>query len=340
MADLAALWLSGKPHLLLLSGISGSGKTYRAMQWQGELSKERVRVNYDDLRLALYGPDWKFNLPEEKAMKHKADEIAIAALDAGKSVVVDNTNLTPRARAHWEAIAQQNGAKVLYEEVDTPIEVCKKRDEKREGNARVGWAVIDRQALFNGFVDWEDRNVYTRNFIVVDMDGTLADCEWRRKFLKPKLHHKMDCTWYHSHKDEPQPPKCPQCLMKARKDWASFFRGCGEDPPNTPVVRLTKLLSREFDVIIVSGRPLDQCGKATEEWLRKYLTFIDGPRVHPIHLFMRNSGDNRSDVDVKQEILDLLPKERIAYVLDDRDQVVEMWRKNGLCCLQVAEGKF
>ena len=27
-------------------------------------------------------------------------------------------------------------------------------------------------------------------------------------------------------------------------------------------------------------------------------------------------------------------------VLDDRNQVVKMWRENGLTCLQVAEGDF
>ena len=52
---------------------------------------------------------------------------------------------------------------------------------------------------------------------------------------------------------------------------------------------------------------------------------------------MRNSGDRRPDVEVKQEILDYLPKDRIRYVLDDRDQVVDMRRKNGLTCLQVAD---
>jgi hypothetical protein len=30
----------------------------------------------------------------------------------------------------------------------------------------------------------------------------------------------------------------------------------------------------------------------------------------------------------------------IEYVLDDRNQVVDMWRSIGLICLQVAEGDF
>jgi hypothetical protein len=30
----------------------------------------------------------------------------------------------------------------------------------------------------------------------------------------------------------------------------------------------------------------------------------------------------------------------VQFVLDDRDQVVEMWRAMGLTCLQVAPGNF
>ena len=86
----------------------------------------------------------------------------------------------------------------------------------------------------------------------------------------------------------------------------------------------------------MSGRPIDKAGKATEDWLRTHLN----PEMPIKHLFMRNSGDFRKDYVIKQEILDLLPKDRIRYVLDDRDQVVEMWRKNGLTCLQVADGRF
>ena len=33
-------------------------------------------------------------------------------------------------------------------------------------------------------------------------------------------------------------------------------------------------------------------------------------------------------------------KYQVDYVLDDRNQVVEMWRSLGLTCLQVADGDF
>jgi len=55
---------------------------------------------------------------------------------------------------------------------------------------------------------------------------------------------------------------------------------------------------------------------------------------------MRQAGDYKPDYEHKKELLDLLPKDRIAFILDDRDQVVNMWRENGLTCLQVDAGAF
>jgi hypothetical protein len=59
---------------------------------------------------------------------------------------------------------------------------------------------------------------------------------------------------------------------------------------------------------------------------------------------MRKAGDYRPDVEVKQEWLDEWlkhhTKEEIGGVFEDRKQVVDMWRKNGITCYQVAEGDY
>jgi len=59
-------------------------------------------------------------------------------------------------------------------------------------------------------------------------------------------------------------------------------------------------------------------------------------------LFMRPDGDFRADNIVKQEIYDthIKGKHDVLFVMDDRQQVVDMWRRNGLTCFQVAEGNF
>jgi len=59
-------------------------------------------------------------------------------------------------------------------------------------------------------------------------------------------------------------------------------------------------------------------------------------------LHMRNPGDQRKDSVVKREMFDEFIKDKynVLFVVDDRDQVVEMWRSMGLTCLQVNYGDF
>ena len=49
------------------------------------------------------------------------------------------------------------------------------------------------------------------------------------------------------------------------------------------------------------------------------------------------------DEKLKQHWLDDVfgeAKDQIVAVFDDRDKVVDMWRKNNLTCMQVAPGNF
>jgi hypothetical protein len=57
---------------------------------------------------------------------------------------------------------------------------------------------------------------------------------------------------------------------------------------------------------------------------------------------MRETGDRRKDSIIKKEIFDRHIRDvyNIEFVLDDRNQVVELWRSLGLTCLQVADGDF
>jgi len=112
-------------------------------------------------------------------------------------------------------------------------------------------------------------------------------------------------------------------------DWSRV----SEDIPNENVVRLTIELSQTSKIIYVSGRS-EVCRAATVAWLKA--------RCPVGALFMRCSGDNRQDAQIKEEMY-LREIERhwnIWLVLDDRDQTVLMWRKLGLTCLQVAPGNF
>lgn len=90
----------------------------------------------------------------------------------------------------------------------------------------------------------------------------------------------------------------------------------------------------DHEIILVSGRD-EVCRRETVDWLKDN-------RVPFNYLFMRKEKDNRKDNMVKQEIFDNDIKDSftISFVLDDRNQVVNMWRSNGLKCLQVENGAF
>jgi len=57
---------------------------------------------------------------------------------------------------------------------------------------------------------------------------------------------------------------------------------------------------------------------------------------------MREAQDTRKDSIVKQELYQkyVQDKYNVSFILDDRQQVVDMWRSFGLTVFQVAEGDF
>ena|SRR5690242_14782162 len=142
-----------------------------------------------------------------------------------------------------------------------------------------------------------------RNVVLVDMDGTLADVSHR-------LH------W----------------VRAGKKNWKKFFREMHKDPPNPVVLDWVRNLVPEYQIVIVSGRPADY-RDMTVDWLNRY-------GVPFSEIYMRPSGDRRPDHIVKRELLEEIGEERVAFVIDDRNSVCDMWRGQGLTCYQIAEGNY
>jgi len=135
--------------------------------------------------------------------------------------------------------------------------------------------------------------------IIFDLDGTLADATHRLHHIKAK------------------PP-----------NWDAFFAECDSDPVIEPIRELAQSLSAQgYKIILVSGRSA-KVREQTETWLFQY-----GVPYQDLH--MRAEGDYRQDFIVKSEILDAILAEgnEIAFVVDDRPNVVAMWRERGLTCL-------
>ena len=144
----------------------------------------------------------------------------------------------------------------------------------------------------------------TEEIVIFDIDGTLAD-------VSERVHH----------------------INKKPKNWDAFFQGIPQDKAIQSMVRLCNILyASGITIILCSGRS-EQYRPETVEWMAQ-----EGVNYH--ELVLRRNNDRRSDVIVKREMLAGMDRSRILFVVEDRSGVVEMWRSEGLVCLQCAPGEF
>jgi predicted kinase len=72
--------------------------------------------------------------------KHKGRrqaQLIEAALSAGRSVVVDNTNPTPEERAELIRLGRTYGAEIIGYYFESPVKESLERNKQREGKARI-----------------------------------------------------------------------------------------------------------------------------------------------------------------------------------------------------------
>jgi hypothetical protein len=149
----------------------------------------------------------------------------------------------------------------------------------------------------------------TKDTVIFDIDGTLAIIDHRRHFVEGKGSKATD------------------------EDWRNFYAACVDDEPNWPVILMNQLLfDNGYRVIIFSGRS-KEVERETLDWLKRF-----DVRYHKI--FMREEKDFLPDEKLKKKWLAKVQKNRVLVVFDDRQKVVDMWRRAGLTCFQVAPGGF
>lgn len=144
-----------------------------------------------------------------------------------------------------------------------------------------------------------------KDTVVVDLDGTLCDGRARYHLVKGK-----------------------------HRDYEAFHKRLREDPPNPWCVSLIRALvngGHGLQVVLVSARPKS----ATEDtiaWLAEHL----GYEFFNALFLLRADGDSTPDQELKRAWLHAYGKERVLFTVDDRQKVVDMWREEGITCLQCA----
>ncbi len=283
--------------MYIMQGLPASGKSTRAQEIVTRTGNT-VRINRDLIRKMLHFDKWTGR--NEGHTKDASRKVADWFLSQNINVIIDDTNLNAGTLQSWKDLAKIHGASVEIVRMETSIEECIRRNTDRGGG--VGEHVIIGMALQNGLYPAPARGI-----VIVDIDGTLADCSHRQ-------HH----------------------VQGEKKDWKAFFAGMSEDMPRIDVIEtVIGYFNEGHEIFIVSGRP-DDYRTETSRWLH-YRVFHD--KLYKA-LIMRRAHDSRPDDIVKQEIYDTYFKGKypVHMVIDDRPSVIRMWRSNGLPVTDVGNG--
>ena len=283
----------------ILRGLPGSGKSTFAKKLVADNPNVYKRINRDDLRMMF--DNGHFTKGNEKFVKQVRDVLIIKALEEGKHVIVDDTNLSKTNETRIkQLVLEHNKAKndtvqVELIEIETSLADCIARDALREkpvGERRIR----DLHRQFYATAPTAQDETLPKA-IICDLDGTLALMNGRNPFDAAK---------------------------------------CEEDLLNTPVANVLKnYRALGYKIILFSGRK-DEHKTQTINWLAQHDIAFD-------MLEMRQTEDNRKDSIVKRELFDAHIRGQyfVEFVLDDRNQVVDLWRNDlGLSCFQVGYGDF
>ena len=161
--------------------------------------------------------------------------------------------------------------------------------------------------------------------VIFDIDGTLSNLTHRKHYVTGE-----------------------------KRDYAAFFDAMYDDLPNYDICMLAEIVATykllqnneidtgafgpPFAIFICTGRP-DFHREQTEKWLKENV-----PNLYQASeaILMRKAGDYTADDIIKKQMLDGIRGQGFEpkLVVDDRQRVVDMWRREGVTCLQCDPGDW
>jgi predicted kinase len=309
--------------ILILTGISGSGKSTYARQFVLD-NPGWLRINRDDLRKSIIPGTLNEYWQQDKNYINRIETLVndlqrsaiVEALQRGWNLLIDNTHLKQKYINDLLKVFDDFEVEIHFKLIEIPIEEAIERDKNRQDvvsekviREQFGkLQILKKNFDFNKIIHNTpksppvlEQDATLPKCVLVDIDGTVATRANRSPF-----------------------------------DW----KRVGEDLPKMNVINLVKSLkNHDYKIIFFSGRD-NICHPESSAWLSQYFGWDEGK---DFLLFMRPENDNRKDSIIKKELFDLHIRDKyfVEMVVDDRDQVVAMWRKElGLTCLQVDYGNF
>lgn len=285
-------------------GLIASGKTSWAKQFVKE-NKNTYRVSRDDLRFTT--TDYDYTPENEKIVdrlyRAQIEELITTTI---KDIICDEMNLDKNRREEFKKWIQSlTTEKLEFIEKEFPITESQaiERDSKRE--RPVGKNVIKR--------------VYDK-----------YEIELRDMLERHKPKQIID----------PNLPWCILCDVDGTLS-NSYKRKIYDDAKATDDIViepvrdiLIKYKETDIDIIIFSGRQTS-CMEITCDWL-------DKNNIPYNNIWMRATGDSRSDDIVKKELYETYIKGKwnIKMIIDDRPKVLKMWQDLGLFTINVNQDVY
>ena len=300
--------------LLILVGAPGSGKSTFARYFL-RTEDNWIRVNRDDFRLMQFGDSLMIPFYEERISK-MVEASVLTLLKSDTNVIIDATNTSLRTIQDMIHTYTEY-ADISFKVFDLPVDELVKRCDKRyeETGKFISKSVVERN--------------------VANLKHTLE------KFDFAPIPRKVQVATTSYATQDKNLPKAVICdldgtlsLLNGRDPYNAAT--CDNDLLNEPVAAALKMAKQQgYQVILLSGRE-DKFREPTVRFLNKHQIGYD-------LLLMRTSNDFRKDNIIKRELFEgeIQGKYFVEFLLDDRNQVVDMWRKDlHLPCFQVNYGEF
>ncbi len=138
-----------------------------------------------------------------------------------------------------------------------------------------------------------------RNTILVDIDHTLSNAFWRDPMI-------------------------------GTVSWDEYHQSSRQDAPLHDMIDIVEALSLNFNIVGFTARPA-KWRKLTMEWCILHGVNLD-------ELLMRPDDNYRPAPELKLELVNARfpnPKEEVAAILDDREDVIAAFKGIGITALQV-----
>ena len=300
--------------LLILVGAPGSGKSTFARYFL-RTEDNWIRVNRDDFRLMQFGDSLMIPFYEERISK-MVEASVLTLLKSDTNVIIDATNTSLRTIQDMIHTYTEYAA-ISFKVFDLPVDELVKRCDKRyeETGKFISKSVVERN--------------------VANLKHTLE------KFDFAPIPRKVQVATSSYATQDKNLPKAVICdldgtlsLLNGRDPYNAAT--CDNDLLNEPVAAALKMAKQQgYQVILLSGRE--------DKFREPTVRFLDKHQIDYDLLLMRTSNDFRKDNIIKRELFEseIQGKYFVEFLLDDRNQVVDMWRKDlHLPCFQVNYGDF